>query len=318
MQPMLQHMLDYTRQPRYPNQLRLITFHQYHKSISLPEYTPFAFFLSRLFNVVYTPDVILKVGIGNGQRLCLAHEAIIGKGSEYLRQPRQTEKRENGKKDIELPDTHPPATGTVLNFLYGENDPFTADNNITRLAGYIIFAAYKLGLDKLGVATVDSFSEWKRKALLASNIAVDTQTNIDFTNPPEYWKCIRSICNWAHGLQFRDLESLTQSATPALPVPPEWISELAIEYNPTLTVVLLLEREQRLQNFWSCKNCEPAPMKRTKAPGDNSRRCWGCGLHNMPPVNEEIDFVKIETVTGPCQGLDGNEGGTDDSGDEKT
>ncbi|KAF3228376.1 hypothetical protein TWF106_007408 [Orbilia oligospora] len=262
----------------------------------------------RVFNNAYHTDVMLTVGTHLEKRLYNAHEAIISRASEYLKKVCLAAKKFDDRKYVNIVNLNidPEAMGVVLRWIYGDPYPFS-ETNSSWSCGNIIIAASKLGIEKLGIAAVDSFEVWRSdpEQLLEYVFEVN---NENFKKPPEYWGFIRNICNWTHGRCLEDLVTLTRDITPSLPAAPEWIIKLSNGTNSTLLAALLLERQQMVCNFWSCKKCKVLQMERTTAiePSECEEEqfsCSDCGVREQMTV-KHMDFIKREIITAKVQEIE--------------
>ncbi|KAF3176857.1 hypothetical protein EYR41_011882 [Orbilia oligospora] len=78
----------------------------------------------KVFNNAYSPDIILKVGTEQNQRQYNAHEAIISKASDYLKELCQTANKEDSKKVFSLLHLNidPEAMISGIRWIYGDSD----------------------------------------------------------------------------------------------------------------------------------------------------------------------------------------------------
>ncbi|KAF3313528.1 hypothetical protein TWF173_005822 [Orbilia oligospora] len=271
----------------------------------------------RVFNNAYQTDVMLTVGTHLEQRVYNSHEAIISGASNYLKEVCLAAKKFDDRKYVNIVNLNidPEAMGVALRWIYGDPYPFS-ETNSSWSYGNIIIAASKLGIEKLGTAAVDSFEDWRSDPEQPLEYLFKINSE-NFTKPPDYWGFIRNICNWTHGSCLEDLVALTRDMTPSLPAPPGWITKISNGTNSTLLAALLLERQQMVCNFWSCKKCkvlqmEGATVLQPSECDDDWFSCSDCGNRERMTV-KHMDFIKQKTITAKVQEV---EDGSDEDEDE--
>ncbi|EGX46043.1 hypothetical protein AOL_s00110g207 [Orbilia oligospora ATCC 24927] len=228
-------------------------------------------------------DVILTIGAVEQRQKYYGHELILSTASEYLGQLCRNckERAIDGRKVIYLPQLNPEAMEIILRWIYGDRRPFSGVD-CPLLVSHIVFAASNLGLEALGRPALDYLGDLVDKTTdnEKSGVAVtgnERTTNASaFTEPLDYWKLIRDICNWAYGWDTDELLSVMGDLTTTSPSPPKWLADMSTELNPTLLAMLLLGREQRLRNLSSCDDCQPLPMKGLDLSDDRYSECVGC------------------------------------------
>ncbi|EGX46039.1 hypothetical protein AOL_s00110g203 [Orbilia oligospora ATCC 24927] len=170
----------------------------------------------KVFDNAYSPDIIIKVGTEQNQRRYNAHEAIISRASDYLKELCQTADKEDGKKVVNLLHLNidPEAMMSGIRWIYGDSYAFTDSCNTPLFYANIMIAASKLGIEDLGVAVAGHFSEWQTNLSISSTSELIDE---NFTDQCEYWKLIRDISNWTHGWHLDSLTHFTRNTQASLP-----------------------------------------------------------------------------------------------------
>ncbi|KAK6334414.1 hypothetical protein TWF730_003628 [Orbilia blumenaviensis] len=236
----------------------------------------------KAFNNPDYADVIIKAG-SEGAKF-YAHQAVIRMASDRLNHLCQTDAVEEDKKLIILRELEPQAVGIALRWMYGERH---LDNLVGReLATNVAVVASSLGLDKLGVG---AFSR------LSYGLPELDSHKARFDQDPEYWRVIRGLSNWTQSFYFANVNQAVTKMAPSLPSTPAWVVEFAKECGTAFLAMLLLERQQRIFDFWLCRACQQLPPDTFPVPGNCDRYDTSCFQHRSVTLTTN-EFVRKETI----------------------